>query len=83
MKVTVKLLGKLRSHLPAGSGFGETTLEVGAGTTTARVLQTLRLPGDETYLIMVNDERIAAAELGSRVLDEGDTVTIAPPIKGG
>lgn len=83
MKITVKLLGRLRRNLPAGAGPGGAEVDVAEGATPREVLNRLELPGERSYLILVNDESIPPSEYDSRKLEKGDLLTICPPLQGG
>lgn len=83
MNVKIKLLGNLRKHLPANAGFNDATLEVGEGATPAEVIEKLQLPDSGSYMVLVNDERVAPEALASQALAAGDEVTVCPPIRGG
>jgi len=53
------------------------------GTTANGVIAILDLPTEETYALMVNDMPVAVPDRDSCVLNDGDKVTIFPPIQGG
>ncbi len=57
--------------------------EVPDGTTANGVIEALNLSMEETYALMVNDMPVAIPDRDSHVLEDGDKVTIFPPIKGG
>lgn len=83
MNITVKLVS-LDPFSPNGfdaNGVGRLTMP--AGACVQDVIDGLRLPGDEAYMTMVNETSIPISERDAHVLEEGDEVTIFPPIKGG
>ncbi len=84
MNITVRLLGKLRSRLPATkSGPTSAAMTVAEGITPAALIDELGLPGDATYLVLINDENVVPSDYASHTIEDGDTVTICPPIQGG
>ncbi|HPE61493.1 MAG TPA: MoaD/ThiS family protein [Thiolinea sp.] len=83
MKLRLKLLGSLRAFLPAGAGFNTTTLDLTPATTLGMALQSLSIPQQSTYLVLLNGELIPDTAYPDTVLQEGDELTLFPPIKGG
>ena len=81
MKVTVKMSGLIARQVP-GSAEG---IEVSLldGSTVRSLMTRLGLPGNETYLVIVNDSTVANDRRASYVLSNGDKVAIVPPLKGG
>lgn len=79
MHITVRLYASLRRFRPdvaAGQGL---TLEIPAGQTVAGVLQQLALPDAVPVVAMVNQR----VEKLDHVLNDGDTVSVFPPVAGG
>jgi thiamine biosynthesis protein ThiS len=81
MDVTLKMSGLIARYVP-GSADG-TRMHLLEGTTISGLMARLGLPGDETYLVIVNDSTIAKDRRGTYVLSDGDRVSIVPPLKGG
>ncbi len=80
MLVRVKLMAALRSKLPPGSQGGVATLAVDDGTTLSTLLNRLGISGGHIHLIMVNGEQAMDRD---RALQNGDEVTVFPPVAGG
>ena len=80
MVVHVKLYASLRRYYPA-IALGQTMdFTLPEGTTAERlILAELRLPPNETAIILVNGIR----QERDWVLNDGDTVALWPPIAGG
>ena len=84
MKITVRLLGKLRNKLPAEkTGPTSARLTLDDGATPQALIEKLGLKPEATYLVLINDENVPAGDYASQAIEEGDTVTICPPIQGG
>lgn len=77
MKVRVNTFANLRDYAPAGKGSAELSLAEGAGV--ADLLAALRIPAAVQAVILVNGRR---AE-GATRLNDGDEVTLFPPMEGG
>jgi molybdopterin synthase sulfur carrier subunit len=79
MKVKVQLYAILAKYLPTNTHNKTAVLEVAEGTSVQEVLNELTIPQNMPKILLVNGRN---AEL-DRVLAEGDTVSIFPPIAGG
>lgn len=83
MKVTVKLAGLITGHLPAGSSGNQAEIEIAEGATVSALMAQLGLPGEGSYLVIVDDETVPKARRGTHSLTDGASVAIVPPLKGG
>jgi molybdopterin converting factor small subunit len=79
MKVKVQLYAILAEYLPTNANNKTAILELLEGTTVQEVLNELTIPENMPKILLVNGRN---AEL-DRVLVEGDTVSVFPPIAGG
>jgi molybdopterin synthase sulfur carrier subunit len=79
MKVKVQLYALLAKYLPTNAHNKTAVLEVAEGTSVQEVLNELTIPENMPKILLVNGRN---AEL-DRVLAEGDTVSVFPPIAGG
>ena len=82
MRITVKLLGPLRTYLPEGSGFDDIELEVEAGTTPADLLTRFGIPEETLFMPMIDGDKIADEQMNDP-LSDGAELTLVPPIKAG
>lgn len=80
MRINVKLMGTLRNKLQVGSQGGKTTLEVASGAASGSVVDQLGMSDTQVHLVLVNGEMDKDR---TRVLAEGDEVTLFPPVAGG
>ena len=84
MNITVRLLGKLRSNLPADkTGPTSARMKLDDGATPEALIEQLGLKAGATYLVLINDENVPAGDYGTQAIEDGDTVTLCPPIQGG
>jgi len=79
MKVKVQLYAILAKYLPTNANNKTAILEVAEGTSVQGVLSELKIPENMPKILLVNGRN---AEL-DRLLAEGDTLSIFPPIAGG
>ena len=83
MKITLRLFATLRAYSPPGAKSGEIEYEVAEGTTPRQVIEQLGIPMNIASLVMIDGRHQTASEVEKRVLMEGQTLAIAPPIAGG
>lgn len=83
MKVTLKLFATLADYLPAGARGNVAELEFAAAPTVAAVIESFNLPPRLVHLVLVNGNFVGPEARVQRVLAEGDTLAIWPPIAGG
>jgi molybdopterin synthase sulfur carrier subunit len=79
MKVEIKLFANLAKLLPPGSQKKQAIIVVKKGATVNELLDKLKIPSDMTNVVMVNGvQRDKRA-----ILNEGDVISVFPPIVGG
>ena len=79
MKVEIRLFANLAKLLPPGSQNKRATITVKKGATVEDLMDKLDIPQKVTNIIMVNGmHRDRETEL-----NEGDVVSVFPPIAGG
>lgn len=80
MKIKIKLLTQMKQYLPDSDIPGNTrSVEVKDHTTIREVLSVLGIPEDIPKVILLNDRQGRL----DNILNEGDAVTIVPPVGGG
>ena len=80
MQVRVKLMAALRNKLPADAKGGVAELELDAASKVSAALVRLGIAAGQVHLVMVNGEMDHDR---SRILKDGDEVTVFPPVAGG
>jgi sulfur carrier protein ThiS len=84
MRVTFKLFAMLQDYLPVEAKKDNAlALDLAAGTTVLAVIERFDLPLSSCKLVLVDGHFIPPTERGTRVLKEGETLAIWPPIAGG
>lgn len=80
MHIEVKLFATLRKHLPPGSSGSKAHLTLDAETTLQNLIDQLKIPVELAQMVLVNGEQTREFD---RQLQDGDTVSIFPPVAGG
>ena len=83
MNITIKATGPMGKYLPAGANGSLAPLDVAEGATPIDVMGQLGVPLDGSYLISVNGSAIPKAKRSEHRLEDGDTLAIMPPLRGG
>ncbi len=71
----------MRKLLPSDSDGTKATIEVEDGLTVAALVEQLQIPKEMAQLVLVNGVNIEGEY--SRTLQEGDTLSVFPPVAGG
>ena len=83
MEIRLRLFVTLREYLPAGSTGNEIELTVEENTTPLQIIDRFQIPFRPPLLVIVDGVKLTPEELGSRVLKEGETMAVVPPVSGG
>jgi sulfur carrier protein ThiS len=84
MKITFKLFAALQDYLPAeGKKTNALTLDLAEGTTVDQIVQRFGLPAKLVHLVLIDGSFVPPGERAGRVLREGETLAIWPPVAGG
>jgi sulfur carrier protein ThiS len=84
VKITFKLFATLQDYLPAeATRSNAVTLEVAEATTVAQLIERFNLPPKLVHLVLIDGSFVPPAERLGRVLREGETLAIWPPVAGG
>ena len=79
MKIEVRLFANLAKLLPPGSQKKRTTITIRKGSTVNDILDRFNIPPKVTNIVMINGEHKGR----ETELQEGDVVSVFPPISGG
>ncbi len=80
MKIRLNFVALRSDHLPEE---GRDEIELGDGARLTDALVKIDLAEDTTYMTLVNEASVPSSQRASTPLEDGDTVTIFSPIKGG
>lgn len=83
-RIRLKLFASLQDYLPLEARATNTLdLDVAAGTTPQDLIERFALPQKSCKLVLVDGAYVMPEERATRVLKEGETLAIWPPIAGG
>lgn len=84
MRVTFKLFAMLQDYLPVEAKKDNAlVLDLKDGTTILQVIERFGVPLKSCHLVLVDGHFVPPDERGTRVLSDGETLAIWPPIAGG
>lgn len=84
MKITFKLFATLQDYLPPeGRKSNALTLDLAEGTTVDQLVMRFALPEKLVHLVLIDGGFVPSGERSGRVLREGETLVIWPPVAGG
>ena len=84
MRIRVRLFASLRDRFPSGDrGRGE--VELNEGATLADLIERLEIPDPLAQMVLIDglQQPKSREERARRTLEDGQTVSIFPPIAGG
>ena len=80
MKIEVRLFANLRAYLPSGNDGTKAVLELPDGTRLCDVIERLSIPPQLAQLVMIDGIHETNRK---RVLSDGATISLFPPVAGG
>lgn len=84
MRITFKLFATLQDYLPPeGKKTNALTLDLAEGTTVAHLVTRFSLPQKLVHLVLIDGNFVPPSERAGRVLRDGETLAIWPPVAGG
>ena len=84
MKLMFKLYATLSDYLPDEAKKTSTlALDLAEGTTVDNLIERFRLPARLCQIVLIDGVFIPPEERAGRILTEGETLAIWPPIAGG
>jgi len=83
-KITFKLFATLQDYLPAeGKKTNALTLDLEEGTTVDQIIKRFGLPEKLVHLVLIDGSFVPPGARAERILREGETLAIWPPVAGG
>jgi len=81
--LTFKLYASLGQYLPAGAVDNKATIELTQDESLADLIERFDLPERLVHLVLVDGVFVAPEDRAARILQDGETVAIWPPVAGG
>lgn len=83
MNVNIEFYASLMKYLPPGKSRFRREIKVDDGLFLSRLIEQFHISPAEAHIVLVNGHFVDAEQRASRVLLEGDVVSIWPPVAGG
>ena len=84
MRITFKLFATLQDYLPADAKkTNAMPLELPEGATVAEVVARFALPQKLVHLVVIDGHFVPPDQRADRILKDGETLAIWPPVAGG
>jgi molybdopterin synthase sulfur carrier subunit len=84
MRITFKLFAQLQDFLPAeAKKTNAFVLELAEVCSVAQVIDRFKLPPKLVHLVLIDGAFVPPAERDARLLRDGETLAIWPPVAGG
>jgi sulfur carrier protein ThiS len=81
--LTFKLYASLGQYLPAGAVDNKATIELTQDESLADLIERFDLPERLVHLVLVDGVFVPPEDRAARILQDGETVAIWPPVAGG
>jgi sulfur carrier protein ThiS len=83
-KITFKLFAQLQDYLPAEARkTNACEVEIAETTSVAEVIERYRLPARMVHLVLLDGAFVPPGDRAARILRDGETLAIWPPVAGG
>jgi sulfur carrier protein ThiS len=84
MRVTFKLFATLQDYLPhEARKTNALSLEITETSTVAGIIEDFNLPENLVKLVLLDGAFVPPADRAGRILHDGETLAIWPPVAGG
>jgi|TARA_B100000959_G_scaffold172741_2_gene180852 molybdopterin converting factor small subunit len=83
LKFTFKLYAGLAKYLPEGSHHNAVEAELDEQESISEIISRFDVPPEQAHLVLVNGVFCTESDRATRLLEDGDTLAIWPPVAGG
>lgn len=83
MQINIEFYASLMKYLPPGKSRFRREIKVDDGLILDQLIQQFHISPAEAHIVLVNGRYIDDEHRASRVLVEGDVISIWPPVAGG
>lgn len=82
-RLTFKLYASLGQYLPSGAVDNRIDIDLNPDESLSELIERFNLPVRLVHLVLVDGVYVAPEDRASRILKDGETVAIWPPVAGG
>lgn len=84
MRITFKLFATLQDYLPPEARkTNSLSLDIAETRTVAQIIDSFNLPEKLVHLVLIDGRFVPPGERASRLLHDGETLAVWPPVAGG
>ena len=83
MKMYIELYASLMKYLPPGNSRFRREIKVEDSLILNRLIERYHISTQEAHIVLVNGQFVCDGDREQRALQEGDVVSIWPPVAGG
>lgn len=83
VQIEFRLFASLIEYLPANASKHSVLLEIPDGTTIHEVIDRIKVPRDKAHLVILNGVYVHFADRDTYKLQQGDILSLWPPVAGG
>lgn len=83
MQINIEFFASLMQYLPPGKSRHLRAIRVDDGLRLNDLIAQFHIPEKMAHIVLVNGQFVNPEQRAGRVLVEGDTVSIWPPVAGG
>ena len=84
MQIRFKLYATLQDYLPAeAKKTNAVAIDIDAQTSVAQLIERYGLPRKSCHLVLVDGHFVSPEAWATRILKDGETLAIWPPVAGG
>lgn len=83
MKMYIEFYASLMKHLPPGKSRFRREIKVDESLILNRLIEQYHISTQEAHIVLVNGHFVCGEDREQKVLQEGDVVSVWPPVAGG
>ena len=83
MKMYIEFYASLMKYLPPGNSRFRREIKVEDSLVLGSLIERYHISPEEAHIVLVNGHFVGPEDRPGRTLDEGDVVSIWPPVAGG
>lgn len=83
MKMYIEFYASLMKHLPPGKARFRREIKVDESLILNRLIEQYHISTQEAHIVLVNGHFVCGEDREQKVLQEGDVVSVWPPVAGG